>query len=194
MKERPILFSAPMVRAILDGRKTQTRRAAKPRGNPSTLLDGSWSDEYVLDPDNRDWLMRDFPYGQPGDRLWVKETFFDTTPFRDAPLFGGRTSPIAYRADGEFIGCHKWKPSIYMPRSVSRILLEVTGVRIERLQNISEADAEAEGVDFLRQVPDADETLTARQLYECLWDGINRDGSWDANPWVWVVEFRRITA
>lgn len=87
-------------------------------------------------------------------------------------------------------------PSIHMPRRASRITLEVTGVRIERLQGISAADAEAEGIDFLRRVPDADETLTPQQLFMCLWDSINkaRGFGWDANPWVWVVEFKRIEA
>jgi hypothetical protein len=85
-------------------------------------------------------------------------------------------------------------PSIHMPRWVSRIELEMTGVRVERLQDISRADAEAEGVNFLRHVPDADETLTVQELYSVLWDNLNaaRGYGWDANPWVWVVEFRRI--
>ena len=85
------------------------------------------------------------------------------------------------------------RPSIHMPRWASRILLEITAVRVERLQDISEEQAEAEGVNFLRYVPDADETLTAAQLFECLWSSINGDESWSANPWVWVVEFKRVT-
>lgn len=191
MKERPILFSAPMVRAILAGTKTQTRRAAKPRRNPS-LLDGSWSDGYVLDPGNREWLMRDCPYGEPGDRLWVKETF------RDARDFGaGR---VLYRASGD-TACG-WKPSIFMPRELSRLTLDVADVRLERLQDISDRgpqnDCTAEGVFHCgMDVPSYEEWSASgfrsseKYMYRQLWESINGAGSWDANPWVWVVEFRR---
>ena len=89
-------------------------------------------------------------------------------------------------------GSLPWRPSIHMPRWACRLVLEITDVRVERLQAISEADAEAEGVDFLRQVPDADDRLTAAQLFECLWVSINGQAGWDDNPWVWVVDFRRV--
>lgn len=185
MKERPILFSAPMVRALLNGAKTQTRRiASHPLFRPLTFIvdcgDGWWGDE------EGDAQVR-CPYGQPGDRLWVRETFFDTRPFGDAPLFSCRTTQFAFRASGEFIGCHQWKPSIHMPRVASRILLEIVSVSIERLQDISEADAIAEGVG-------GDVTVTpcfAVERYRALWESINGPGSWDANPWVWVVEFNQ---
>jgi len=197
MKERPILFSGAMVRAILDGRKTQTRRVVKPQpqyGDVAGLF-ASWQfrkpreDGFYLWPNAREHIHAICPYGQPGDRLWVRETWGYN------PDFPGMTSLACFRADPEhkYDGI-KWKPSIHMPRAACRLMLEITGVRVERLNDCSEADAEAEGIAFLREVPDVDETLTARQLYECLWDGINGASAWEANPWVWVVEFKRITA
>jgi hypothetical protein len=199
-KERGILFSAPMVRALLDGSKTQTRRVAKPRRNPS-LLDGSWTDNYVLNPGNRDWLMLDNPYGQPGDRLWVRETH--------RPIFGQTCGLIGvdYQADprekwerlGDAPDCLiklKWTPSIHMRREYSRILLEVVSVRVERLQDISDQDAIAEGIGLNALAIGAPLTGTDKTIpygmYRSLWEDINGAGSWDANPWVWVVEFRRI--
>lgn len=187
MKERPILFSGAMIRAILAGQKTQTRRAAKPVKHPDL---GNPYDPGALVSELQHVIGRACPYGQPGDRLWVRETWsthacFDHLPPSECP------KSIHYWADGE-IKTGKRRPSIHMPRWASRILLEIVSVRVERLQSISEADAEAEGIDFLRHVQDADETLTARDLYECLWDGISGEGSWAANPWVWVVEFKRI--
>ena len=180
MKERPILFSAPMVRALLAGTKTQTRRTCNHPGlkDLSYIVncgDGWWGDE------EGDFQAR-CPYGQPGDRLWVRETFCDDW-LADA---GG----VAYRADGGMdaemfdAGC-TWRPSIHMPRSLSRITLEVTGVRVERLQDISEADAIAEGTPF----PFGGWVGG----YQKLWESINGPGSWDLNPWVWVVEFKRVT-
>jgi hypothetical protein len=130
------------------------------------------------------------PYGSPGDRLWVREAFRDARSHA-----AGR---VLYRADGD-VACG-WKPSIHMPRSASRITLEVTGVRVERLQAISEADALAEGVSFVADgcarfgvdgLPGSwcDCAVTA---YAALWESINGAGSWDANPWVWVIEFKRL--
>lgn len=153
------------------------------------------------------------PYGSPGDRLWVREAWrvsakHDAIAPRDLPFERGMT--IMYDAGGsrahdgnaQYVNspdypptrptwAGKGRPAIHMPRAASRTDLEVTGVRVERLQDISEADAEAEGVDFLRHVPDADETLSARDLYRILWDSINeaRGFGWDTNPWVWVIEF-----
>lgn len=201
MKERPILFGAPMVRAILEGRKTQTRRIAKPRRHPS-LLDGSWSDGYVRDPGNREWLMIECPYGQPGDRLWVRENGWERPERTPRMMREGADTWAPYYYDADRLTQQdredfkawgfKRRPSIHMPRWASRILLEVVAVRVERMQDISEADAEAEGIDYLRHHPDADETLSAKQLFECLWCGINGPASWDANPWVWCISFRRI--
>lgn len=205
MTERGILFSAPMVRALLDGSKTQTRRPAKPRRKPS-LLDGSWTDDYVLDPGNRDWLMRDNPYGQPGDRLWVRETWAQPAALDPGPTVYRADYPDCVPAQYENVPPAEeitWKPSIHMFRKDSRILLEITGVRVERLQDISEADAIAEGVEphevrqFALHGLNAEERAAIRRQaavgpYRGLWESINGGGSWDANPWVWVIEFRRI--
>lgn len=194
MRERPILFSAPMVRAILDGTKTQTRRVVKPQPVTRGRVDEdcvvtigkqthSGPTRYMLD------RLTEFgcPYGQPGDRLWVKETHAIRS-----------TGQVVYRADttdfdpraADVVG-GRWRPSIHMPRRASRITLTITDVRVERLQEISEVDAEAEGVAFMREHTDIDETLTAVQLYAALWDSINGEGAWSSNPWVWVVTFTR---
>ena len=177
MKERPILFSAPMVRALLAGTKTQTRRIVKAR-------DLEWMDVHqgLREPDNAERC----PYGQPGgDRLYVRETWaaphaYDHLPPRLIP----QDARIHYAAT-EDRGGLLWRPSIHMPRWASRITLEVTGVRVERLQDISEADAIAEGVY-------TDPACPAYDAYAQLWDEINGLGSWEANPWVWVVGFHRI--
>lgn len=213
MAERPSLFSAPMVRALLDGTKTQTRRVMKPqpeRVGDSTILQwrgGLFQPERL--PSNSS-LLKHCPYGQPGDRLWVRETF---------ARIDGQTRPwieTDYRATykhgdrlGDTLGIKKrWTPSIHMPRHASRITLEVTGVRIGRLQEISEADSLAEGV-FKKvgatPIGDAVETATggeliyalptqAREEYRRLWEQIHGPGSWAVNPWVWVVEFKRLTS
>ena len=176
MKERPILFSAPMVRAILVGTKTQTRRVVKL--GPSGRAHFGGRNWHLGDPD----VIKACPYGQLGDRLWVREAWMPVEH---------DSQPVRYRASNpSYAG--KWRPSIHMPRWASRILLEIGSVRVERLLDISEADAEAEGVDFIRRVPDVDETMTAVELYEALWESINGPGSWDANPFVWCVEFKRV--
>lgn len=209
MKERPILFSAPMVQAILAGTKTQTRRIAKPRRKPS-LLDGTWTDDYVLDEGNREWLMRDCPFGAIVDRLWVRETFAEV---------GSIGKPIdwfeyQYRADfrdGIWNGDHsmcfdRWKPSIFMPRAASRITLEIESIHVERLQDINEADAIAEGVsevgigmhmykmytDYTKLWEMGGYCLSAAVSYQSLWESINGIESWDVNPWVWVITFKKI--
>ena len=200
-KERPILFSAPMVRALLAGTKTQTRRIVKQRKDRQL---GCYLAPCELAGEVNAGKFDNCPYGHPGDRLWVRESFqpllADGVEYADSNWETGAGYQINYPASGgavEYIDMDDniksgSKPSIHMPRWACRILLEIVSVRIEKLQTTSEADAEAEGVDFLRHVPDADETLTAAQLYACLWDSINGDGSWDTNPWVWVVEFKRI--
>lgn len=197
MKERPILFSAPMVRALMAGKKTQTRREVKDRH----LLGGPPVEE----------LLKLCPYGQPGDRLWVKETFFDVRPWRHAPIFAGVTGDFIYRAEyeyreqrrqGKVIGCHPWRPSIFMRRVESRLMLELVSVRVERLQEITREDAVAEGVffDVYLEGYTADgeagcfHVSDPRIAYAKLWEKLNGAGSWAANPWVWVLEFKRVEA
>lgn len=183
MKERPILFTRPMVRALLDGSKTQTRRLVKPQP-----LDG-------VGFGGRNYVRRAF--GEIGDRLWVKEAWY-TAPFFNhlKPSLLRDDTPIHYAADdgADVLRAGPLRSPLFMQRRQSRITLEVTSVRVKRLQGVSEMDAEAEGVDFLRHHPDFDETLTAVHLYKVLWESINGEGSWALNPWVWVIEFRRVEA
>jgi hypothetical protein len=171
MKERPIIFSAPMVRAILGGAKTQTRRVCKSRLAAHPTLDDA-----QLDAANR----------QPGNLLWVRETHrivrvgeagFWAEYRADSANLKLPDNSLAHLAKND----DKWRPSIFMPRVASRILLELTGVRVERVQDISEADARAEGVG-------------SAAGYAALWDSLNakRGYAWAANPWVWVLEFRRV--
>lgn len=218
MKERPILFSAPMVHAILEGRKTQTRRKVFNRRTTDYQSieerdDGThWPWRETEDAQDH-WYP--CPYGQPGDRLWVRETWQGPLideeleeEFHQSPDYFKKPSFCAYRAsdtldainaDGEELG---WRPSIHMPRWASRILLEVTGVRVERLQDISESDAMAEGVERVvgptngvvyRTGADNRLNSLASGAYAMLWEQINGAGSWFENPWVWVVEFKRVT-
>lgn len=206
MKERPILFTGPMVRAILEGRKTVTRRVVKPQ--PDFL--GS-----MVDP-NTPFKTLDAglharitcPYGEPGDRLWVREAWAaDAQVDAIAPSDLSQGEPIWYSADLSVrqTGCSmiskgRVRPSIHMPRWASRILLELTAVRVERLQDISEEQALAEGVrgepcDHARQAC-ADIGCwgdTAKGAFGFLWESLNGEGSWAENPWVWVVEFKRVT-
>ncbi len=201
MKERPILFSAPMVRALLAGTKTQTRRALKPQpsefvGGPGvTLRDGSPAPLIALD-DSVEPYGREIacPYGKPGDRLWVRETFghFERNEnFKpDCEVF--------YRADGNCLELEPWRPSIHMPRWASRITLEITSVRVERLQAISNDDIKAEGLDDDPRIVSGEiegsmlTPLGRRIAFESLWESINGPASWDANPWVWVIKFRKV--
>jgi len=216
VKERPILFSGPMVRAILGGRKTQTRRVVKPQPARLTSLDDDtegrffWEWDYLGSGgdynDVRQGRKEFFcPYGQPGDRLWVRETW---------RVRGGQEyeyqrdrSQVMYRAthgeDGYPLGweSYDWRPSIHMPRWASRITLEITGVRVERLNEVSEADAMSEGVTALDgqfsgcyAAGPALSGTTAKECFRRLWAPINGPDSWEANPWVWVLEFRRIDA
>lgn len=195
MKERPILFSAPMVRALLARTKTQTRRLVKPQagrivgdllGQPKWYLDG--------DPDR---VIR-CPYGVPGDRLWVKETWarrLDEDHLSPSKLEG---KWAWYWADPQTCntGCAgaagKKRVSIHMPRWASRITLEVTEVRVQRLQDISEEDARAEGMavwDYDASAPGGAMGCTG---YARLWNVINGVGAWETNPWVWAISFRRV--
>jgi hypothetical protein len=221
MREKPILFRAPMVRAILDGSKTQTRRIWEmPAGGVwYGELGGEEAGQWCDDSGSGWWGVDEVrcPYGRPGDRLWVRETFFawgrwetryspkkkrDEWHFVDMTLECDKA--YLYAADGETgasiqdrrsITPVYWKRSaIFMPRRASRITLEITGVRVERLQDISEEDAAAEGVrEWARGSCAASNPhgYTDAGYYSLLWEQINGPGSWDANSWVWVVEFNR---
>lgn len=195
MKEKPILFCGPMVRAILDGNKTMTRRLMKPQPvNPvGPNYDGLWSD-------TKDPVTRYFsPPCLTGQILYVKETFLPKA-------FG-----TIYRADydsAEAAGIGAmyggWKPSIFMPRAKSRLRLQVYTVRVERLRDISEEDAKAEGIDrhYSEQYPErmwwksynGDDIAFKSPVnsFKSLWESIHGKGSWSINPWVWVVSFKKI--
>lgn len=187
MKERPILFSTEMVKAILEGRKTQTRRVVKKQPHGA----GEWVRQLAswLFPNVNPYIKLKCPYGQPGDRLWVRETFLvERSQHKDF---------YEYKADysNTFAGDVCWKPSIFMPREACRILLEVTDVRVERLQDISEEDAIAEGISLPNYAEQAIKDIFFPEpsaIYSELWESINGKGSWDKNPWVWVIEFKKV--
>jgi hypothetical protein len=194
MKDRPILFNAPMVRAILSGQKTQTRRAAKLTDAGHVKESRGYRRWHPADPD----AIKACPFGQPGDRLWVRENF--SGPHyqnKYPPSQWVDIDPIWYWADGNPEN-GDWtipKPSIHMPRLASRITLEITGVRVERLRDISHDDAKAEGIAELEASYGnlRNERLSVPQhIFANLWESINGAGSWEANPWVWVVEFKQI--
>lgn len=183
MKERPILFSGPMVRAILDGRKTQTRRVVARRGWDG-YVPGVHDPEKGIVPDPK------LCYVKPGMRLWVRETFASEVPGCETRGgFSYRADHVDPRGDGP-ANPMRWKPSIHMPRSASRLLIEVVGVRAERLQDISEDDCDAEGYRFVPvgEQPEPDGYGWFREL----WREINGRKSWAQNPWVWVVAFRKV--
>lgn len=185
-KERPILFNDAMVRAILDGRKTQTRRIMKGAAlDWIRLPGGGFSSQFIADAENR--LC---PFGHPGDRLWVREAWqhIDGGAVHDAAggVMDSHDPETIYRASRpNYPG--PWKASIHMPRWASRITLEITCVRVERLNDISGADAVAEGVRS--RLPD---NGIAVSEYRDLWESINGPGSWNENPWVWVIEFKMV--
>ncbi len=223
MKERPILFSAPMVRAILDGRKTQTRRAVKPQPD---VAGKDFAAQFTAKDEELGRLGKIIPcpYGVPGDRLWVRETWawldwchqgsysyvppeLPTYPPHFVAADGGRRT-VKFKADYSektawgMTGEPKWQPSIHMPRCASRITLEITGVRVERLQDISAKDILAEGAvarahdsQFGHNPVSAFDGkcyLDLVSLWAHGWQSIHGPGSWEANPWVWVIEFKRI--
>lgn len=237
IRERPILFSGPMVRAILDGRKTQTRRIIKPQ--PVDLGNDDWQFRdrvCISSEDLKEYLFHDiyggndsaFPYGGVyegyGDRLWVRESFdIIDDPAAHDPNDGPKPKPpkgyeydcppcvkrgpngerwvVDYAANEntrviDKAGARRWRPSIHMPRWASRITLELTDVRVERLQDISESDAVAEGIERSartgKYIPGACDY--AAWAYRELWDQINGAGAWETNPWVWVLCFRRLEA
>lgn len=202
MIERPILFNGAMVRAILSGAKTQTRRAVKPQPKSTPKLGGFgrlWFDG------SEDMVC---PFGQPGDRLWVRETwmpgYYHEADHEDGPqvsvihrannaevTVAAPSYELAEQWEREFSedgdDAPPWRPSIHMPRWACRLVLEITDVRVERLQAISEADAEAEGTNpVVAKVP------THRDAFRYLWG--DTDGDWKSNPWVWVVGFRPLEA
>ncbi len=200
MRERPILFSGPMVRAILEGRKTVTRRPIKPSMRSADIqfelqqeADGSWHPYHIFDESRFDRSGTEHPilcpYGQPGDRLWVRESTSEEVI--------GSQSVTRYTADGA-ISNHPWWyskgacPSIHMPRWASRILLEITDVRVERLQDITYEQAMAEGIDAHPSGFFGNGCTTAAGAFHELWESINGAGSWDANPMVWAISFKRI--
>ena len=193
MNEHPILFSGLMVRAIRDGRKTQMRRVVKLTEKQRRAINAQSREDYREQPA----VLKYSPYGLPGDLLWVRETWQQTRPRRrDGERFILRTpgkglGDVHYAADAERDEPPKWRPSIHMPRWASRITLEVTEVRVERVQEISAEDAIAEGFTE-GDVPSHRDWVPQRLFSRC-WDSINekRGYGWDANPWVWVVTFRR---
>jgi len=228
MKERPILFSAPMVRAILNGKKTQTRRVVKPQPTLEHVLRGWVKSSRPKGHEGKtifakhdgtffqDHLYVRCPYGDIGDRLWVRETWqgplledSETNPAIDwyGPSHIEKYKSPAhcvYRADEvptpEYVDiednlCHGWKPSIHTPRWASRILLEITNVRLERLQDISEEDALAEGWPRRNLVSLGPQVHkdAARDWFADLWESIHGLDSWYENPWVWVIEFKVIS-
>lgn len=213
IKERPILFSGPMVRAILEGRKTVTRREMKVQPHEGASVTVERFNTTVTDRHgNQDAGPEVFgawwtdgqcslicPYGQPGERLWVRESFTDLRgtgiehrPDPAGPLqryaFAADSPPGSYSDDARKDFGVKWKPSIHMPRAACRILLEITAVRVERLQDISTEQIIAEGLSTTLREHDAEVDL--RKQWRELWELTG--GDWESNPWVWVVEFKRI--
>jgi hypothetical protein len=201
MSDHPIIFNGAMVRAILDGRKTMTRRVCIPRHH-----DRKPCEHYTPDGEGNDVIMsrhcehgsegRSCPYGGPGDRLWVRETWARCV---HSPDCTGRY----FRADGEHndgAKIDRWRPSIHMPRWASRLTLEVVAVRVERVRDITEDDARAEGAELVlkdgRAIRDIDggDGWDYRLAFSELWDSINakRGYGWAVNPFVWVVTFRRV--
>ena len=184
-----------MVRAILAGRKTQTRRIITDQSAISLHPDGT--------PKKAQPKCR---FGKQGDTLWVKETFFDDRPYKSCPAFCDGPDFI-YRADeGAFIGCHKWKPSIFMPREASRITLLITDIRVERLQDITDEDAEQEGIYPIINTgppPAWHSTAPAGAMivkqrdsitpFKDLWNSIHGPEAWESNPFLYVIQFKPIS-
>ena len=211
MKEHGLIVATSGVQAIFDGRKTQTRRVMKPQPEliPADVPQDKeqpywWSCRAVQSmvrlPDDMGCMPSFCPYGQVGDKLWVKETYVIEADMD----YGYSNQPIPhYKAtepepnivrgsQGDLDDTTKWSPSIFMPRWASRITLEITGVRVERLQEIPWQDCKKEGV-----VPEIGSIYceTWREAFEKLWDSLNakRGYGWNTNPWVWVITFRRLT-
>ena len=203
VKERPILFSGEMVRAILDGHKSMTRRVINPQPRELSVLcgDGRWRSQNGTPGFS-------CPYGKQGDLLWVRETWYPAVRVSSIMITAAWTpSEIAsateaqYKADAdagafELSKSLRWKPSIHMPRWASRVTLQVTGVRVEQVKDISREDAIAEGAPDQWFDGDTMRNFVPQGWYENLWDSLNakRGYSWASNPWVWVISFRPCTA
>ncbi|WP_024586055.1 hypothetical protein [Aliihoeflea sp. 2WW] len=205
MADRPILFSGPMVRALLAGTKTQTRRVLS-NDKHASLFNGQWADSYVLDPGNAGWREREVRFAE-GDRLYVREAWRSDAAYDDlSPAAMGGDEPIRYEADGAHQAWGypaiskpgRFRQGMHMPRWASRLTLIVTEVRVQRLQEIIEADAIAEGVECWSEpglvswrVDDAMSFVGAVDAYRLLWDSLNADRGygWSANPWVVAYSF-----
>lgn len=225
IKERPILFSGPMVRATLDDRKTKTRRVVKLPNDvecrnvryyapPSGRSQPGWAEPGVnyqaydkSDPHHMIGNRIDpCPYGQPGDRLWVRETWRPSGDLELSECISAKDIMFYATEDEASKAIFKYRPSIHMPRWASRITLEIKDVDVERLQDISEEDARAEGIfkcgmesgkslyayDGLTAGELRDDFTSPINVFRHLWESINGPGSWDANPWVWAIEFERV--
>ena len=215
IRERPILFNGAMVRAILDGRKTVTRRQINPQF-PSSVNEvlpyatyrGAWMPRDPESPDDA-WeeQVRVCPYGKPGDRLWVRETWQLHEKFTDNCVVVYKANErnswtefhrrfpvdVARGVPEKPFQTHGFRPSIHMPRWACRLLLEVTDVRVERLQEITEDQAEAEGVRTCEHDLDpVGNGYSATELFSILWSSLYGVGNYNDNPWVWVVEFKRV--
>jgi hypothetical protein len=209
MKERPIIFSTEMVRTIIGGHKTQTRRVIKPQPfavfhvKSTVKRETTESLAAMADILYREEAPKSCPFGQPGDRLWVRETFgvqLEPGIFEDYP-----NGYVIYKADlpdGATFdyegGGSAWRPSIHMPRWASRTVLEIINIKVGRVQEISEADAQREGWFF--QNMDVNQTYDpvimdyAHRWFIDLWDNLNakRGFPWESNPWVWIIEFKML--
>lgn len=189
MRERPILFNGDMVRAILDGRKTVTRRTMKPQpvlnGNFWELGGAGWSDRISsFTPVPGHSLAERCPFGKPGDRLWVREAW---APGATRTMYRAGCNPSYLPPGG------RWKPSIHMPRWASRILLEVTAVRVERLHDITDEQCIAEGCRGGHgSIPGYRYNATLQEHFRHVWESAG--GDYFVNPWVWVIEFKRVEA
>lgn len=203
MKEHGMIFNAEMVRALLDGRKTQTRRPIKPQPELTSGSGFSWNGAVYGAGSNARETNRNFahtkcPYGKPGDRIWVRETFRVHSRATDVATLVYRaneknswteqTHRVPVAACNKPVSPEKWTPSLHMPRWASRILLEITDVRVERLNDISEENAKAEGAPTECSVIGDKHFLGFRTL----WKSIYGEDNWQVNPWVWVIEFKRI--
>jgi len=187
-----MIFSAPMVRALRDGSKTQTRHIVKPGKDRNIGCELSTNE---LAGEVNAGKYANCPYGQPGDRLWVRESWSTHACFdSESPSSLKELRSIHYWADGDKITGRK-RPSIHMPRAFSRTTLEIVSIRVERLQDISEADARAEGCDGNCPIGSLRAYLAGKHSYHYaqVWESINGSGSWEKNPWVWVIEFKKVT-
>ncbi len=189
MKEKPIIFNSEMIRAILDDRKTQTRRIVKPQPSKENHISWGISERPFWYEMHRSFVVQEIkcPYGKLGDRLWVRESFgYDAVIVKGA---GNKNIKYKVSASGFELENYKWKPSIHMPRWASRITLEITDIRVERLREISLDDINSEGVKINTYPYGKVEGMV---YFRELWNSIAKDKyKWQDNPWVWVIEFKR---